>query len=119
MLVYVAANVLNYVTTGPWKGDPKAGQAMLDVILDRAGQKGTGRWTAIEAQHLAAPIPVIEAAVTARNLSAQLTTRAEGEALNRRRVWGRATATGPCSHRRPNSWQCLCTLSTNFHHFAV
>jgi 6-phosphogluconate dehydrogenase len=61
--------------------DPKTGQAMLDVILDRAGQKGTGRWTAIEAQHLAAPIPVIEAAVTARNLSAQLTTRAEGEAL--------------------------------------
>ena len=61
--------------------DPKTGQAMLDVILDRAGQKGTGRWTAIEAQHLAAPIPVIEAAVTARNLSAQLATRAEGEAL--------------------------------------
>ncbi len=30
---------------------------MLDVILDAAGQKGTGRWTAIEAQHLAAPIP--------------------------------------------------------------
>ena len=62
--------------------DPKTGQAMLDVILDRAGQKGTGRWTAIEAQHLAAPIPVIEAAVTARNLSAQLTTRAEGDALS-------------------------------------
>jgi 6-phosphogluconate dehydrogenase len=61
--------------------DPKTGQAMLDVILDRAGQKGTGRWTAIEAQHLAAPIPVIEAAVTARNLSAQLSTRQEGEDL--------------------------------------
>lgn len=61
--------------------DAKTGKAMLDVILDRAGQKGTGRWTAIEAQHLAAPIPVIEAAVTARNLSAQLDTRTEGEAL--------------------------------------
>ena len=59
--------------------DSKTGQAMLDVILDRAGQKGTGRWTAIEAQHLAAPIPVIEAAVTARNLSAQLSTRQQGE----------------------------------------
>ena len=32
MLVYVAANVLNYVTTGPWKGDPKAGQAESDPI---------------------------------------------------------------------------------------
>ena len=61
--------------------DSKTGQAMLDVILDRAGQKGTGRWTAIEAQHLTAPIPVIEAAVTARNLSAQLSTRQQGEDL--------------------------------------
>jgi 6-phosphogluconate dehydrogenase len=61
--------------------DPKTGQPMLDVILDRAGQKGTGRWTVIEAQHLAAPIPVIEAAVTARNISAQLETRKNGENL--------------------------------------
>ena len=61
--------------------DPKSGAAMLDVILDRAGQKGTGRWTAIEAQHLSAPIPVIEAAVAARNMSAQLDTRKEGEAI--------------------------------------
>ena len=60
--------------------DPHTGQPMLDVILDRAGQKGTGRWTAIEAQHLAAPIPVIEAAVTARNISARLEERQAGEA---------------------------------------
>ncbi|MDP0928798.1 NADP-dependent phosphogluconate dehydrogenase [Paracoccus onubensis] len=57
--------------------DPHSGQPMLDVILDRAGQKGTGRWTAIEAQHLAAPIPVIEAAVMARNISARLDERKE------------------------------------------
>lgn len=61
--------------------DPKTGNAMLDVIVDRAGQKGTGRWTVIEAQHLAAPIPVIEAAVTARNLSSQLDLRRSGEDL--------------------------------------
>ncbi len=61
--------------------DPKTGQPMLDVIVDAAGQKGTGRWTVIEAQHLAAPIPAIEAAVVARNLSAQRDTRAAGEAL--------------------------------------
>lgn len=54
---------------------------MLDVILDKAGQKGTGRWTVIEAQHLAAPIPVIEAAVMARNVSARLEARRAGEAL--------------------------------------
>ncbi|WP_282707108.1 NADP-dependent phosphogluconate dehydrogenase [Cereibacter changlensis] len=57
------------------------GAPMLDVILDKAGQKGTGRWTAIEAQHLAAPIPVIEAAVMARNVSARLEERRAGEAL--------------------------------------
>jgi 6-phosphogluconate dehydrogenase len=50
--------------------DQATGGPVLDVILDAAGQKGTGRWTAIEAQHLGAAIPVIEAAVTARNISA-------------------------------------------------
>ena len=61
--------------------DPKTGKPMLDLIVDAAGQKGTGRWTVIEAQHLAAPIPAIEAAVVARNLSSQIETRAAGEAL--------------------------------------
>ena len=60
--------------------DGYTGQPILDVILDRAGQKGTGRWTAIEAQHLSAPIPVIEAAVMARNVSARLDERRAGEA---------------------------------------
>ncbi len=54
---------------------------MLDVILDRAGQKGTGRWTVIEAQQLSSPIPVIEAAVMARNVSARLDERRAGEAV--------------------------------------
>ena len=61
--------------------DPRTGQPMLDVIVDAAGQKGTGRWTAIEAQHLAAPIPTIEAAIVARNLSSQRDARTAGEAL--------------------------------------
>ena len=39
--------------------DGHSGKPMLDMILDRAGQKGTGRWTVIEAQHLAATIPAI------------------------------------------------------------
>ena len=50
---------------------------LLDVIVDAAGQKGTGRWTAIEAQHLGTPVPVIEAAVAARNMSALRGLRAE------------------------------------------
>ncbi len=61
--------------------DPVKGGPLLDMIIDAAGQKGTGRWTAIEAQNLAAPIPVIEAAVMARNVSSRRGERAAGEAL--------------------------------------
>ena len=72
-LIEISATVAN-------AKDPNTGAAMLDVILDKAGQKGTGRWTVVEAQHLAAPIPVIEAAVMARNVSARLDQRRAGEA---------------------------------------
>jgi 6-phosphogluconate dehydrogenase len=61
--------------------DPVSGGPLLDVILDAAGQKGTGRWTIIEAQNLATPIPVIEAAVMARNVSAQVAERAAGQVV--------------------------------------
>ena len=42
---------------------------LIDVILDSAGQKGTGAWTSEDAMALQIAIPVIDAAVTARNLS--------------------------------------------------
>ncbi len=61
--------------------DTKTGAPLLDIITDAAGQKGTGRWTAIEAQHLGAPVPAIEAAVAARNLSAAKDLRKRGEDL--------------------------------------
>jgi 6-phosphogluconate dehydrogenase len=61
--------------------DPVTGLPMIDVILDRAGQKGTGRWTAIEALLLGAPATTIEAAVAARNLSARLDERQQGAAI--------------------------------------
>ncbi len=61
--------------------DSKTGKPVLDIILDRAGQKGTGRWTVIESQQVGAPVPVIEAAVAARNMSAALDTRKAGEDL--------------------------------------
>lgn len=58
--------------------DPETGNPMLDMILDRAGQKGTGRWTVIESQKLGSPVPVIEAAVGARNMSAAKDLRLAG-----------------------------------------
>jgi 6-phosphogluconate dehydrogenase len=61
--------------------DTATGKPLLSVIVDAAGQKGTGRWTAIESQHLLTPIPAIEAAVVARNVSSRRAERAAGEAV--------------------------------------
>jgi 6-phosphogluconate dehydrogenase len=49
--------------------DAKTKKPLVDVILDRAGQKGTGKWSVIEAQTLGIPATTIEAAVAARVLS--------------------------------------------------
>lgn len=46
------------------------GALVLDLILDRAGQKGTGRWTAIEALEQGVPLTLVSEAVFARSLSA-------------------------------------------------
>jgi len=52
------------------KQDEETGQPMVDVILDTAGQKGTGKWTGIEALQLGAPTATITEAVFARCISA-------------------------------------------------
>jgi 6-phosphogluconate dehydrogenase len=52
------------------KTDPETGKPMLDVILDTAGQKGTGKWTSTAALDLGVPAPTIAEAVFARCLSA-------------------------------------------------
>ncbi len=49
--------------------DALSGRPLLQVIAARAGQKGTGRWSAIEALRLGSVANTIEAAVGARNLS--------------------------------------------------
>ena len=49
--------------------DPESGAPIVDVILDKAGQKGTGKWSVIEAQQMGIPATAIEAAVAARSLS--------------------------------------------------
>ena len=61
--------------------DPKTGRPVVDVILDRAGQKGTGRWTVIEALQLGQSASTIEAAVGARSWSAAKAARQTGAAL--------------------------------------
>jgi 6-phosphogluconate dehydrogenase len=50
--------------------DPDTGKPMVDVILDTAGQKGTGKWTSQAGLDMGAPIPQIAEAVFARCMSA-------------------------------------------------
>jgi 6-phosphogluconate dehydrogenase len=73
-LIEISARVLE-------ASDPQSGRPLVDVILDSAGQKGTGRWSAMEAQDLGVPATVIEAAVAARSLSARKAERVAGEAV--------------------------------------
>ena len=61
-LVEITANILK-------KKDAETGKAMVDVILDVAKQKGTGRWTSMSALELGVATPTITEAVFARNMS--------------------------------------------------
>ena len=49
--------------------DPQTKQPLVDVVQDKAGQKGTGKWTAQLALDFAVPVPTIAAALDARVLS--------------------------------------------------
>lgn len=68
--------------------DPDGGQPMVDVIVDAAGQKGTGRWTLIEALKLGQSASAIEAAVAARAWSSQRDLR---QAASEAMAMGRGT----------------------------
>lgn len=50
--------------------DDKTGNVLVDMILDKAGSKGTGIWTSEAALDLPEPIPTIDMAVMIRNISA-------------------------------------------------
>ncbi len=52
------------------KRDKETGKPMIHVILDTAGQKGTGKWTSITALDLGIPAPTVAEAVFARAMSA-------------------------------------------------
>ncbi len=60
--------------------DGDSDRPLLDVVVDSAGEKGTGRWMAATALELGVPAPTIIAAVAARALSARRDERAALEA---------------------------------------
>jgi 6-phosphogluconate dehydrogenase len=67
-LIQITAEVLA-------KRDPETGQPLVDVILDEAQQKGTGKWTSQHALDLGIPVTAITEAVFGRFLSAQKAQR--------------------------------------------
>ncbi|MDP9372432.1 MAG: NADP-dependent phosphogluconate dehydrogenase [Chloroflexota bacterium] len=62
-LIEITAKVLAFI-------DADTKQSLVDLILDEAEQKGTGRWTSQNAIELGIPIPTIDAAVWSRGISA-------------------------------------------------
>lgn len=61
------------------------GDALVDAILDVAGQKGTGRWTVMDAVEAGVPVPTIAAAVDARSLSARREDRQRASSVFKER----------------------------------
>lgn len=62
-LIEITSNILRH--------KDKAGGYLIDKILDAAGQKGTGKWSVINAMELGMPLELIATAVFERSLSAQ------------------------------------------------
>lgn len=62
-LVEITRDIMAYV-------DEESGKPMVDVILDTAGQKGTGKWTSQSALDMGTPAPTVAEAVFARFMSA-------------------------------------------------
>ena len=67
-LVEITAEVLKKV-------DSESGKPLVEMVLDKAAQKGTGKWTSQAAMDLGVPIPTIDSAVSMRQISAQKDVR--------------------------------------------
>ena len=72
-LIEITRDILGYRTAD--------GEAVIDSILDTAGQKGTGKWTAVAALDVGQPLTLIGEAVFARCLSALKDERVEAARL--------------------------------------
>jgi len=73
-LIEITGHVLDAV-------DDESGKPLVDLILDKAGQKGTGMWSAVVAQQMGVPATAIEGAVAARSLSSRKSERVAAEAV--------------------------------------
>src|SRR5919197_245756 len=71
--------------------DPETGKPLVDLILDKAGQKGTGKWTSAIALDLGVITPTIDAAVDTRNISSRKEERVEASKVIKGPADGRYT----------------------------
>jgi len=73
-LIEITGHVLDAV-------DEQTSKPLVDLILDKAGQKGTGVWSAIVAQQMGVPATAIEGAVAARSISSRKDERVAAEGI--------------------------------------
>ena len=73
-LIEITADILK-------QADPRTGKPFVDIVLDTAGQKGTGRWTSVNALDMGVPAPTVAEAGFARCLSAVKVERLAAEPL--------------------------------------
>ncbi|BBE23008.1 6-phosphogluconate dehydrogenase, decarboxylating [Arthrobacter sp. MN05-02] len=73
-LIEITAEVLGHT-------DERTGKPFVDVVVDAAGQKGTGRWTVVSALELGSPTSGIAESVFARALSSQKDQRVQAQGL--------------------------------------
>jgi 6-phosphogluconate dehydrogenase len=73
-LIEITADILK-------QADPVTGKPFVDVVLDTAGQKGTGKWTSVNALDMGTPAPTVAEAVFARCLSAVKEERVAAEKI--------------------------------------
>ena len=68
-LIEITANIFR-------KKDPETGGDLVDLIVDAAAAKGTGKWTVQDAAEIGAPVPMVASSVEARLISADRAGRA-------------------------------------------
>jgi 6-phosphogluconate dehydrogenase len=99
-LIEITADILR-------QKDPITKKPFVDIVLDAAGQKGTGKWTIGASLDLGVPAPTMAEAVFARNISAQKEERvAASKVLKGPSIGEHAHSIGPGGHT-PNWIDCV------------
>lgn len=108
-LVEITADILQ-------QQDPKTGAPLVDMILDSAGQKGTGRWTSISATQMGVPAGIISESVYARALSTLTAEREKASQVLVAQVQGSDLSNEDIENAIENALYCakICAYAQGF-----